>query len=1193
MARRAVQGFPEKSYYENTRYAGVLATNDALNEGYFRQLVNLRISDTGQSLEPRKGFLMTTLASTEGAISLSENCLVFRDEKLNKHIVYDYNNNTGYIVDINTYNLSNNMVMIEHIITNYDWSSVKEFLNTNYFVNPTAVVQSLIEYKRPDSYWEGINYDIGYHVSSVVFDDIEKISIIISDLEGGIVFNFTELIYNSTQSFNYYYFENIHPTLSDYVHDIVFSYNINSTTKALTLTLSAMRVDAVNGEMNINLTFFQGAPIEEEEIVEYVTIGTQTTQAINEYMIENHLFPLTFVNEGVLHKHIGEVYYRQDAVTIGDEEHLGDTLVFNVVNTQQHPTIAIAERNLACLRPLVPEEPQKFFTEENRPNGVVNFLETIFVKHSEKYYLLNLLRNVDYKLIPYFNVIPAHEALNRPVEDKHDCAWAFRFSVTTKDKRYFSAWYKYRSLGTPQKIFNRDSMTDLNTSNKSDRMYKGARHVIYVLPLGTSPTIYNAEILDHPAPSTYPNLDSGAVVAGNLRYNDWIDKYNNWNKKSLRDLIVSLGGNARFYVYRFEDQEDYSNSNRLGADYLTSKAFVHLPVVNSETDLLPYHKYALSSTEIVQLFDDEHFEQARVALKYFPFVGKGTLTYDVQGESFSGWTYFFFPGNYEHSGSRVFANLDTINIASTSSEDIPISYKHDNKIQIYMEDIERLTLNNVGNELAVGFYLRPYHIDDTPTKVNEIETTETIWMLSSLNTERLAVFSYNRFDVSTYPMYTLEDTKNILDYDGFIVYDRSRIVLWKKNILYISEPGHYYYFKEFTRKTFGERIVKVLQFKTVLLVFTVQHLYAVYETEIEIVDSVDTKEDNVTVRKQREWAMHCTLYNIFTNEKYKDAIQVFNQMVLFYSEDGQMFMIKPNVMIDSDTQFSLHYFNKSANDILLNYHLYINERLKDYNIDREVTQDEVSIKVLISVNNIKIFYTVPGLITYILVYDVLNNRYYMDDTMLFNNIRSLGYTESGEMYLTIENEKMFITQEYQEPNIMDNYVDMSYTNNFKRIPINALIDAGNINLNNHLMKRFRDLHIVFRNLSTNKVLISVMPMLDGVLSRMIFENRLEVKDINGASYFVYLPKHEQNALLDLVEQSMEADKDRLIFDLNNPLFEEQNMLLDFEQFNSSKYLTHRSSILGMGKVLRLRMLLVSKGRYKIISYGIVFKERRI
>ena len=63
MARKAVQGYTEKSYYDNTKFLGTVATNDPVSEGYFRQLVNFDISDTGQSLTPRKGFITTALCT--------------------------------------------------------------------------------------------------------------------------------------------------------------------------------------------------------------------------------------------------------------------------------------------------------------------------------------------------------------------------------------------------------------------------------------------------------------------------------------------------------------------------------------------------------------------------------------------------------------------------------------------------------------------------------------------------------------------------------------------------------------------------------------------------------------------------------------------------------------------------------------------------------------------------------------------------------------------------------------------------------------------------------------------------------------------------------------------------------------------------------------------------------------------------
>jgi hypothetical protein len=77
MARKAVQGYPEKSYYDNTRYLGIVATTDPLNEGLFKHMVNFDVSDTGQSVEPRDGFL-TTILKNANHISLSDKTMMYQ-----------------------------------------------------------------------------------------------------------------------------------------------------------------------------------------------------------------------------------------------------------------------------------------------------------------------------------------------------------------------------------------------------------------------------------------------------------------------------------------------------------------------------------------------------------------------------------------------------------------------------------------------------------------------------------------------------------------------------------------------------------------------------------------------------------------------------------------------------------------------------------------------------------------------------------------------------------------------------------------------------------------------------------------------------------------------------------------------------------------------------------------------------------
>ena len=122
MARKAVQGYTEKSYYDNTRFLGVVATTDPLNEGYFKHLVNLDISDTGQSVIPRKGYLSTTIKDVNGFIPLSENTIIFKDNNVSEHIIYDFTSGKGFIADVSAYNIENKMLPITHEITKFDWT---------------------------------------------------------------------------------------------------------------------------------------------------------------------------------------------------------------------------------------------------------------------------------------------------------------------------------------------------------------------------------------------------------------------------------------------------------------------------------------------------------------------------------------------------------------------------------------------------------------------------------------------------------------------------------------------------------------------------------------------------------------------------------------------------------------------------------------------------------------------------------------------------------------------------------------------------------------------------------------------------------------------------------------------------------------------------------------------------------------
>ena len=133
MARKSIKGYAEKNYYDNTRFSGgIVATNDPLNEGYFKHLVNFDISDTGQSLIPRKGFITTTFKKDDQVYAFSNESIYFYDESLGKYIFFD--NSKGYICD---FDLEENFLTNITEITNIDRSDInalsyRVYINTTY-----------------------------------------------------------------------------------------------------------------------------------------------------------------------------------------------------------------------------------------------------------------------------------------------------------------------------------------------------------------------------------------------------------------------------------------------------------------------------------------------------------------------------------------------------------------------------------------------------------------------------------------------------------------------------------------------------------------------------------------------------------------------------------------------------------------------------------------------------------------------------------------------------------------------------------------------------------------------------------------------------------------------------------------------------------------------------------------------------
>jgi len=1121
MSRKAVQGYTEKSYYENIKFLGVVATNDPLQEGYFKHMVNFDISDTGQSVKPRKGWLTTSFLKTNTLLNLSQKTIMFKDNKIQKHIIYDFSNNRGYIADVSAYNVSEKLLPITHEIVNLDWADVVTHLK--------AKIPEIQAYSMGGATDEEVFSYIKQHL---VIDKTQKPQYII-DMDG----------------------------IKKFIYKIIIE-------------------DSVAGDDGIEI-----APYE----------------------------------------FILEIYYRETETI----DYAADTLVFSIIDFDAHYTYVPTDRNIASRNSIIPKQEnsyivQNLYTEANRPAGHVNNLGLIYCKDAlNKYYINSVYKNKAYTMHPHFDLGPASLSTGGS-----NSKWAYYFEIWSTyegepnelDLVYRSDWYKYINKTTqPTKVFPKLTGYDLDNADANLRHYENTRTMITLVPktVTNNPCVLYIDNYTANGDNSFDNTEP-------LNYTAILNTYNAWKTQiesieSIRTLraaikaIEASGHPALFAINSFTEEDNVF----LGADsYLDKDVYI-------KNEGSSYTDNFITAEELLEMIDQGVFSSFNFTFKLYPYAAAVDYTWETPlghtlgpGVPLQEDRYYFRTIDFWGSYSTYDYLFVQYNLYEGIGIDYSFAWATSGDYELYVSTNILRDLPNMPSFVLdkffqlgyiIKFYMIPYDEDDdniNTLNINEREILKLKWLAEAYSSELSVVYGFDDVSVTTIQEVQEYDPDNIQNSRNMIVYNDSRLVVWNSNCVYISQPGDYYYFKETDKLEFGEKILKVIQYKNILLAFSTQNLYAIYMEETEVSNTYSTTDENGNTTSQTSvgtvstpyWASQCVLYNILVYEKYLDVIQVFNEHILFYSAEGQMYLIKPNTMIDDETRFSLKFFNIAANDILDNYDTYINERLTQYGITSRIEKVDVQIKALVSVNFIKLFFYVPGYITYVLVYDVVNNRYIVYDTLTFTEIRETLFIESGEAYLTEHNQSIYITFPYAESNLTDNNVDLSIINNFKKIGINCLIDTGNLSLNNHLRKRFLTLATTFKNISSKNVLFNIETMLDDIISHPYYDTQLEVRDIGGVSYFVTAPTSpNENDIIELVDINQVSDVASSAFlnAVKNNLFTDDNLLMDFSEYTSSKLITYKTSILGRGKVFRLKIQFVSKGVFKIQSFGIVYKERRV
>ena len=435
MARKSIKGYAEKNYYDNTRFnGGIVATNDPLNEGYFKHLVNFDITDTGMSITPRKGFLTTTVnaATYYNDIDISfdivyddgddtifdigfnnpEHCkyvcnhykyysidtvhaflrLTHTDVTLEYDIHYDVTISEGHIIFT-----ANNESSAE-VPTMFKTFSILE-LNTGIINTTLLTIQGyVIEFSMGNTIARALTY-------STAIDTISNQTIYFYDESLG-EYVFLDLLNSSNSAFRAWRvgFDDITNFITDCVHinnvDITDINNILNYKDSWTLrkihpvsTLQAIRV------VDENLVTSYVIKVYYEDIVE----GNPTN---------NYLWL--------------KLFYRKNKTTYGDTTYEGDTLVVSYLDTEDIVDfVDITQRNIASHQSVIPNPMQVIYTNDTKPDGHINQLPMVYIKNTKGDYLINSTRYIhNLSVVPNYYIVEAPD----------NYVWAYAYDVLSTNK---------------------------------------------------------------------------------------------------------------------------------------------------------------------------------------------------------------------------------------------------------------------------------------------------------------------------------------------------------------------------------------------------------------------------------------------------------------------------------------------------------------------------------------------------------------------------------------------------------------------------------------------------------------------------------------------------------------------------------------------------------------------------------------
>lgn len=1186
MARKSVKGYSEKNYYDNTKFTGgVVATHDILNEGSFKHLVNFDISDMGQSLSPRKGFITTTLKYKDEVITLSDSTIYFFDANIGKYIFIDFKKGSRdqamrYIPCIYKATLDLNAEYITNVekIDNLDTSELLPYLRSKDTYNAVPEYGYMLELVPVDN-----------NIAQSIIDEYGITKYIIKVTTRNIQF-WMSIVYREKET----KYENVtYPA-----NTVVLSYlnfddtvNINTADRNIASGSSIIPnpIQVFYDEANEPPGFVETFPlIYVKQNDDYLLQTTQKLDglefiphfALKEITDENYTWAYTY---DIISTSLDSQYFDEEVV---HRATLYDLKTNEILIDQPTELIdAYTKMYFETFDKYTKNKYNYIYTcSQSKYNMMLKELSKVMDKNKSideaKYtYILYITPYVDGTLTPvtfekdYTNSdISLEEVYTRFTGStfEYDTEWVGEYVDHINEAILNNSIMAKRSVSRIQldlpESCTRQSLIDLLKDYSACRFY--LKRIIDITEDYADPKVMG-----------YDNIVQTALYSKMIAFEDQGLSYT-----ELASTLKDIQDINTIFIKTFNSVANISFSSQMitgdafpnntglcklfkGLDDSSTFFYFYFDAYDTGTTYVhPFDTFVINEYDVyAQLFKlyENTEDVKRPILSTDPMIFNYELAYDQDTTGYVKYTEYkpYTPVNIEDAlqhyyGPSVFSKSDgiikyTYNTSNLIINTLSVSGYFDTgaHIKFYIIKIPKKEYIDNDTQLSeIISYTRNYFVNTGYVQSRQV-------ILSSVKPTTII----QRLEAEPADIATAKESLIFRSSLG------DCLVLYIGNKVYMSEPSYQYYFKYTGVYEYPEPIIKVIQYKDTLLVFTTQNLYSIYPTEITNSVENGTDEEGNTKYVQVTTTVYATLpvlYNLMVDSRYKDAIQVYNQMVLFYSADGQMFMIKPSATIDSDTRFSIQYFNKSVNDILLNYKEYMQERLESYGIEGVI--EDVNIKVSVSINFIKIFYSAPGLMTYILIYDIINNRYYIYDTLDFTNVRDFWYNDGFEVYVSKRDNFMYFTQQLNE------YADTSQYYNFTQHGIETELDTGTINLNNHLKKRFKDIHVMYKNITADTLKFSVDTYVDDVPVYIDIQSSIEVRSVASKDTYVVV------------------DSDNKV-----NLLEENTALFDFSKYNSNRILTHRTNIVSRGKTFRTQFHFNSTGLYKIMGYGIIYKEHTV